>query len=157
MTELVLAKTPTGALVPADAPSAAFVQRLKTGAGLRGEFKRQRNPKFHRKVFALFQLAFDAWDAPALEYRGQQVAKNFDRFRRDLTILAGHYEAVTNLRGEVRLEAKSLSFANMDEDEFAEVYRGILNVVWERVLRDRGYASAGEVDRVVDELLRFES
>ncbi len=156
MSELVLCKTPTGALIPADGPSAAFVQRLKVGAGLRGEFKRQRNPKFHRKVFALFQLAFDLWDAPALEWRGQPVAKNFDRFRRDLTILAGHYEAVTTLRGEVRLEAKSLSFANMDEDEFEGVFRSILATVWEKVLRAKGYESTAEVERVVAELLRFE-
>lgn len=156
MTDLVLQKTPSGALAPADGPSAEFIQRLKVGAGLRGEFKRQRNPKFHRKAFALFQLAFDVWDAPSLEYRGQPVAKNLDRFRRDLTILAGHYEAVTNLRGEVRLEAKSISFASMGEDEFEQVYRSILTVVWEKVLRDKGYSSAEAVDHVVAELLRFE-
>lgn len=156
MTELLLRRTPSGALAPADGPSAEFIQRLKIGAGLRGEFKRQRNPRFHRKVFALFQLAFDLWEAPALEYRGQPVAKSFDRFRKDLTILAGHYEAVTTLRGEVRLEPKRLNFANMGEEEFEAVFRGVLGVVWERVLKDRGYSSTDEVDRVVEELLRFE-
>jgi len=156
MTELVLTRTPSGALVPADAPSAEFVQKLKVGSGLKGEFKRQRNPRFHRKVFALFQLAYDIWDAPVLEYRGQPVAKNFDRFRRDLTILAGHYEAATNLRGEVRLEAKSLSFGAMDDEEFSEVYTSILTVVWERVLKAHGYKSAAEVDHIVENLLRFE-
>jgi hypothetical protein len=157
MTELVLTKTPTGALVPADGPSAEFIQKLKIGAGLRGEFKRQRNIRFHRKMFALFNFAFDMWGAPELEYKGHPVAKSLDRFRRDLTILAGHYEAVTNLRGEVRLEAKSLSFSNMDEAEFETVYSSILKVVWERVLRAHGYGSAAEVDRIVEELLRFEA
>jgi hypothetical protein len=157
MTELVLTRTPSGALAPADGPSAEFVQKLKAGAGLRGEFKRQRNPKFHRKAMALLTFAYDLWDAPELEYNGQPVAKAFDRFRKDLTILAGHYEAVTNLKGEVRLEAKSLSFANMGEDEFAAVYAGILNVVWERVLKAKGYKSAAEVDHIVENLLRFES
>lgn len=157
MSELVLTKTPAGALIPADAPSAEFVQKLKVGSGLRGEFKRQRNPRFHRKVFALFQLAYDIWDAPVLEYRGQPVAKNFDRFRRDLTILAGHYEAATNLRGEVRLEAKSLSFGSMDDDEFGKVYASLLNVVWDRVLKAYGYTSTAQVDHIVENLLRFES
>jgi hypothetical protein len=156
MTELVLTRTPSGALVPADAPSAEFVQKLKVGSGLKGEFKRQRNPRFHRKVMALFQLAYDIWDAPVLEYRGQPVAKEFNRFRKDLTILAGHYEAATNLRGEVRLEAKSLSFGAMDDEEFAKVYASILNVVWERVLKAHGYATAAQVDDVVERLLRFE-
>lgn len=157
MTELVLTRSPSGALVPADAPSAEFIARLKVGAGLRGEFKRQRNPKFHRKAFALLQFAFDLWDAPALEYQGQPVEKNFDRFRRDIVILAGFFKQTVNLRGDVRLEAESLSFANMDEDRFSEVYAAILNVVWTRVLKSKGYGTAAEVDRVVAELLRFES
>ena len=54
MSELVLTKTPAGSLAPADAPSAEYIQRMKVGAGVRGEFKRQRNPRFHRKAFALF-------------------------------------------------------------------------------------------------------
>ena len=157
MTELVLTRTPAGALAPADAPSAEYIQKLKAGASIRGEFKRQRNPRFHRKAFALFNLAFDVWDAPELEYKGQPVAKDFNRFRKDLTILAGHYEAVTNLRGEVRLEAKSLNFSNMPEDEFATVYKAILAVVWDRVLRSRGYNSADEVDSIVENLLRFDA
>lgn len=156
MTDLVLTKAPSGALLPADSAAQEYIARLKVGQALHGKFTRQRNPRFHRKAFALFKLAFDAWDSPALEYRGQPVAKDFDRFRRDLTILAGHYEAVTNLRGEIRLEAKSLSFGAMDDDEFAEVYRGILNVVWSKVLRDCGYARPEDVERVVEELLRFE-
>lgn len=156
MTELVLQKTPSGALAPADAATADFVARLKLGAGLKGDFKRQRNVRFHRKAMALFTIAFDLWDAPQLEYRGQPVAKSFNRFRKDLTILAGHYEAVTNLRGEVRLEAKSLSFSNMDDTEFETVYRDVLNVAWDRVLKGRGYLSAADVDRAVEELLRFE-
>ena len=157
MSELVLTKTPAGALAPADAPSAEYVQRMKIGAGIHGSFKRQRNPRFHRKAFALFAFAYDLWDAPELEYKGQPVAKNFDRFRRDLTILAGHYDAVTNLRGEVRLEAKSLSFGSMGEEEFGQVYASVLNVAFERVLKAKGYGSADEVDRIVDELARFDS
>jgi Protein of unknown function (DUF1367) len=156
MSELVLMKTPAGAMVPADAPSLEFVQKLRIGGQVRGEFKRQRNPRFHRKVMALFKFAFDLWDAPVLEYKGQPVAKSFERFRKDLTVLAGHYEAVTNLRGEVRLEAKSLSFASMDEAEFGEVFKGILGVVWDRVLRSKGYESPERVEMLLEELLRFE-
>jgi hypothetical protein len=157
MTDLVLTKTPAGSLAPADGPSAEYIQKMKIGAGVRGEFKRQRNPRFHRKAFALFAFAYDLWDAPQLEYKGQPVAKNFDRFRRDLTIIAGHYEAATNLRGEVRLEAKSLSFGSMGEEEFGQVYKSILDVVFDRVLKSKGYTSAHEVDRIVDELARFDS
>jgi Protein of unknown function (DUF1367) len=156
MTELVLTKTPTGALVPADSTTTEFLAKLRVGAGLKGDFKRQRNPRFHRKAFALFKLAFDMWEAPELEYQGQPVAKDFDQFRKDLTILAGHYSATVNLRGEVRLRAKSLNFANMDDTEFERVYRSILDAVWTRVLASKGYSSAAVVDSIVEELLRFD-
>ena len=156
MTKLMLMKTATGALVPADAETAEYLAKLKAGAGVGGDFKRQRNIRFHKKVFSLFKLAFDAWDAPEVSYRGQQVHKEFDRFRKDLTVLAGHYEAVTNLRGEVRLEAKSLNFANMDDVEFEKVYKSILTVIWEKVLRDCGYGSVADIDRVIQQLERYE-
>ena len=156
MTELMLTKTPGGTLAPADGPSADYIAKMRLGAGLRGEFKRARSIPKHRRMWVLFTFAFDMWDAPQLEYNGQQVAKSLDRFRKDVTILAGYYEAVTNLRGEVRLEAKSLSFANMEQDEFDAVYRAVLTVVWDRILKAKGYADPAAVDAIVDELLRFE-
>ena len=149
-------KTLSGALAPADSETAAFLARLKLGQGLRAEVKRARNILFHRRMFALLNFAFDLWDCPALEYQGQPVAKNFDRFRKDITILAGFFDAVTNLRGEVRLEAKSLAFHNMGEEEFERVYKAVLGVVWDRILRSKGYESPEKVDAIVQELLRFE-
>jgi predicted nucleotide-binding protein (sugar kinase/HSP70/actin superfamily) len=149
-------KTLSGTLAPADSETAAYVARLKFGQGLRAEVKRARNILFHRRMFALLNFAFDLWDCPALEYQGQAVAKNFDRFRKDITILAGFFDAVTNLRGEVRLEAKSLAFHNMGEEEFERVYKAVLGVVWDRILRSKGYESPEKVDAIVQELLRFE-
>ena len=149
-------KTLSGALAPADSETAAFLARLKLGQGLRAEVKRARNILFHRRMFALLNFAFDLWDCHALEYLGQPVAKSFDRFRKDITVLAGFYEAVTNLRGEVRLEAKSLAFHNMGDEEFERAYKAVLGVVWDRILRSKGYESPEKVDAIVQELLRFE-
>jgi hypothetical protein len=70
--------------------------------------------------------------------------------------IAGFFDAVTNLRGEVRLEAKSLAFHNMGEEEFERVYKAVLGVVWDRILRSKGYESPEKVDAIVQELLRFE-
>ena len=157
MTELALMRTPAGALAPADGPTADYVSKLTVGKRLHGKFTKQRNPKFHAKVFALFTFAFEIWDAPDVTYRGQRVEKEFERFRKDLTILAGHYETSVRLDGTVRLEAKSLAFGNMDDDEFGAVFRGLLDVVWKKVLKDRGYESAEYVEKLVDELLSFDS
>ena len=156
MTELVVIKTLGGALAPADPQTAEFVSKLKLGQGLRADFKRMRDVMKHRRGFALLHFAFEHWDAPQLEYEGLPVVKTFDRFRKDLTILAGHWTSTVNLRGEVRLEAKSLSFGNMDDTEFEQVYRDLLTAVWERIFRSKGYADPAAVDAIVDQLLRFE-
>lgn len=149
-------KTTSGSLAPADSETVAYLATLKFGQGVRAEVKRARDIQKHRRMFALFNFAFDLWDTPQLEYEGQQVAKNFDRFRKDVTILAGFYDAVTNLRGEVRLEAKSLAFHNMGEEEFQKAYKAVLGVVWDRILKAKGYSSPEKVDEIVQELLRFE-
>ena len=157
MTDLVLMKTASGTLAPCDPEGAAYVSKMKLGQGIHGQFRKVRDLVHHRRMFALFGLAFDSWEPAVLEYKGQPVAKEFDRFRKDLTILAGHYNAVTSINGEVRLEAKSLSFGSMDDTEFETVYKSVLDATWKHVLGKMwGYTSPTNVDRVVNELLRFE-
>jgi hypothetical protein len=110
-------------------------------------------------MFALFKLAFDAWEPEGEEneYKGQPIAKDFDRFRKDITILAGFFHPVFNVRGETRLEAESLSFGSMSESRFGEVFKAVLNVVWERVLKRQVYQDEAHVERIIEELLRFEA
>ena len=150
-------KSPSGALVPASEEAGEMLRKIKAGSPVFVEVKRIRNYKFLKKAFALFKLAFDVWEpVTPLEYQGLPVAKDFDRFRKDMTILAGFYKAVYNARGEVRLEAESLSFAAMDEERFETVFRAVLTVVWNRVLKAAGYATEDEVERVINELMRFD-
>lgn len=138
MMDMVLVKTTNGALMPADEEASGLLRKIKAGTALSVKIKRIRNYKFLKKMFALFKLAFDAWEpVTPLEYKGLPVAKAFDRFRKDMTILAGFYKAVYNVRGEVRLEAESLSFAAMSEERFEMVFRAVLSVVWDRVLKGR--------------------
>ena len=73
-----------------------------------------------------------------------------------MTILAGFYETVVNFKNEVRVEAKSLSFGSMKEEEFQRVYKGILDVIWTRILKSKGYETPEKVDEYVHKLLQFE-
>lgn len=145
-------------LVPFDPKAEEFIKSLKAGEAIWLEVRRVRNPRFHRKFFALLGLAFDAWEPgdAATQYKGQAIAKNADRFREDVLILAGHFDATYNINGDLRLRAKSISFASMDNDEFETVYRDVLNVVWDKVLRNARFNSKEEVDAVVNQLLSFE-
>jgi len=71
-----------------------------------------------------------------LQVSGINPEKNFDRFRKDIAILAGFYEATFRLNGDVRLEAKSISFHSMSEDEFEELYTKTIDVIVKHVLNN---------------------
>jgi hypothetical protein len=152
MKELVLTKAPGGALIPADPQAAEYIAKLKLGAAVRAQVKQQRNPRFHRKYFALLNLAFDTWEPTEATYKGQRVGKNFDQFRNDVIVLAGFYEMAVNLKGETRLTAKSISFANMDKSEFDDLYNATCNVILQRILTNY---SRDDLDAVIDRLMGF--
>ena len=151
MADLALIKTHAG-LIPATEADAEAVKKYRLGEVVHGSFKRVRNPKFHRKFFSLLSVGFDAWEPPEREYKGLPVQKNFERFRKDVSISAGYYEVVSNLRGEVRAEAKSMSFASMDEQEFAELYSKVADVILQKILTNY---TREDLDDVVENVLRF--
>lgn len=152
----VFAKGQGNTLVPVDPAAEQFVASLKLGAGAALEAKRVRNVKFHRKFFALLGLAFDVWEPTGEKtWKGEPIRKNFERFREDILIMAGHYDVSYGLDGSVKFSAKSISFANCDESEFEPVYQGVLDVVWDRILREAHFRSRAEVESVVNQLMAY--
>ena len=152
MTEIVLMKV-SNILVPHDEAAAAFIEKMKAGELTHADFKRVRNYKFHKKYFALVQFAFEHWEpGDGLTYRGMPVIKNKERFRKDVAILAGFFDSTVNIKGEVRLEAKSISFAQMDEIEFEQLYNATVDVILSRILKN--YTRA-DLDNVINQLLAF--
>lgn len=113
-----------------------------------------RNYRFHKKFFALLTVGFEAWH-PALEHNGLKVQKDFERFREDVTILAGYYTRTWGLDGRMRLDAQSISFAHMEEPEFEKLYSRVIDVLLDKVLTN--YKSREEVDAVVMRILEFDS
>jgi hypothetical protein len=152
MTAIVLMKAPNGALVPADPQATEYIASLKLGAAVRAEVKRMRNYKFHKKLFALLQFAFDTWEPTDATYKGQIVEKNFDQFRNDVTVLAGFFETTITLKGEVRVVAKSISFGSMSQDDFDKLYSAVCNVVLAKILKNY---DREQLDAVMDQLTGF--
>lgn len=152
----VFAKGHGDTLVAADHYAEEFVRSLKFGAGASIEVKRARNVRFHRKFFSLLNLAYDTWE-PCGEklHKGEPISKNFERFREDILILAGHYEASYGVDGSVKLNAKSIAFANCDEDAFKQIYKSVLDVVWDRIFRDAGFRSEAEIENIVSQLMNY--
>lgn len=61
--ELQLIKHHTGILIPATPETSDILQsKIKLGDVLVAEFKRVRNPAFHRRFFALLNLGFEYWE-----------------------------------------------------------------------------------------------
>lgn len=141
-----------GILVPVDDEAAAELQKIKTGTVVSVEVKRVRNYQFLKKFFALLNLAFDAWEPAVTEFKGEPIKKNFDRFRNDITVLAGYYEATVNMRGDVRMVAKSISFGSMDQSEFDKLYSAVIDVILQRILTNY---TRDDLDEVIDRVLRF--
>jgi len=128
---------------------------LEAGEFCQIEFVIPRNAKFHRKFFALLNFAFDAWEPNRKRktYKGRPVMKNFDQFREDILILAGFSEQTFDLRGNMKLKAKSISFANMDDIEFESVYSAVIDVILVNVLST--YAGREELDDVINQAMSF--
>lgn len=152
MTEILLTKTPQGALIPVDEASREVVAKWKLGQGVRVQAKKIRNYKFHKKFFGMLDLGFDAFEPPDMQYKGLPVIKNRKRFRKDCIIAAGFYDLVADLNGNAHAEAHSISFANMDDTEFELVYSAVADVLLQKVLRN--YTRA-DLDSVVERLMSF--
>jgi len=140
-------------LAPEDPVTREWFDKLKLGQGVSGEFRKVRNVAFHRKYFALLNVGYDNWEPGAIDSKYGIPQKNFNRFRADVTILAGFYDITIRLDGSARVEPKSISFASMDEDEFAQLYSATIDVLLKYVY-DRNM-DAESLDKLVNEYLNF--
>lgn len=131
--------------------------RFRTGATIACDVREERNYKFLQKYMVMVKFLFDIWEEtmPRQQWRGQEVRANIDRFRGDLTILTGRCDATYNVRGEVRLEPHSVSFASMGEEEFEQLFSETINVALAKVL-NRPDLDEARVRQIVDQLLHFD-
>ncbi|MCM1128979.1 MAG: DUF1367 family protein [Alistipes senegalensis] len=152
MPELLLQKATGTSLIAADEKSFEWLQKKKTGQTFRARVSEMRNLQFQRKYFALLNYAFDAWEPEQKLYKGIPVAKNFDQFRADITILAGFYETAIRLDGSIRITPKSIAFSNMGEEEFSRLYSSVIDVLLQRIFINQTRA---EVENVVNNILAY--
>lgn len=152
MHEIVVAKDHSGALVPQDAQSAALIARYPVGAGFTVGIREHNNPKFHRKLMALLQHAYDIWQPREIYYQGQRVGKRFDQFRKEVTILAGYYHASPGINGALRLTAMSLNFSSMEQAEREALYSDVIDVVLKHILTNY---SKQDIENVLAQTMAF--
>ena len=134
-----------GILSPATDMDAETMTKFKSGIMYPVEIKNARNPKFHGKVFAFFNFCFSHWCSEN-KYMNEQG--QFDVFRANMTVLAGYYDTYYSIAGEARVEAKSLSYGAMTQDEFEKLYSSLISVAMRKIF-------SGSDDEVYNKLVGF--
>lgn len=189
MAEIFLCKQGK-ALIPYTDSDAEAVSKLKNEQIYKADIVAPRNLQFHRKLFALLNLAYEYWqpDSMVSEVEKQTVSnlkkymahhgvtseaidalcygflqhleshrqeydtgKDFETFREYVTVKAGFFQTVVTPSG-LRKVPKSISFAKMDEADFSNYYRQVLNVCWQLCLH-RVFENQ---QQLAEQLLRFE-
>lgn len=151
------------ALTPHGPQAEEWLKKIKNGQQVQADVVRPRNVQFHRKFFALLHLGYDNWEPPEIPPESLRAAKlppgimpqkDFDEWRKDIIILCGHYKVVYRGKGEeFRLVAKSISFANMEQEEFDRLYNKAINVLIQNAFTQD--LTPGEIDNMVNQYLDF--
>ena len=128
-------KSAGGVFVPLDDEQAETLKKFRNGEQYEIEIKLSRNPQFHRKVFAFFKFCFDHWSADKTEWQFQDEQAQFDTFRKNLTVLAGYFDKTYTIKGDVRIEPKSLAYGNMEQDEFERCYQALITAAIKNIFQ----------------------
>ena len=115
--EIYLKRTQSG-LVPLYDSDMEAIKKLRFGDEVKAVITKPRNYNFHKRFFALLNMAFE----------NQDQYNSFDVFRPIMIMKAGFYTPVETDKGLVFLP-KSISFAKMDEVEFQELYSAMVDQV----------------------------
>lgn len=154
MPKITLTKIQGDCFLAGDPATAEYCRKIKIGENIHGDFTRQRNAGFHRKLFALFNLAFEYFEPAEIDTKWGKPEKNFDTFRKNLAILAGYGHPVFNIDGSFKMKADSLSFGSMDQDTFDELYSAVINVIMARIpVLDK--MTEDEINELVEKVLMF--
>jgi hypothetical protein len=119
--EIFVRNTLTG-LIPLYPSDFDEKRKLKLGRDYKANIVLPRNLGFHKKFFALFNVA----------YQNTKLDMSEKAYRHYLTIKAGYFTAYTTPKG-VFYEPDSISFDSMEQDEFEVFYQRFLDKVVEEI------------------------
>jgi len=155
-TDILVQRGPGNTLIPFGEDGVKAIQSLTRGQTVKASITKPRNPKFLRKFFSLVNFGFDYWEPEPIEWQGIQAEKSFPVFREQVTILAGYRDVTHNLDGSVKVVAKSISFASMEEDEFEKLYKAVFNVIWRMVICKVNGFTEELMENTLNQLLEYD-
>lgn len=122
--ELHLIRTSLGLQASTD-EDYELLKKIPIGKEVKANVTQPRNPRFHRKFFALIRAA---WDCITEQQRTN--LRSVEAFREQLLITSGFSEPLFDIAGNKFMErAKSISFSKMDEAQFSDVYSKVLDTI----------------------------
>jgi len=139
-------------LIPANEEDWEAHNRFKLGALVKGEFTETRNAAFNRKFHAMLNVGYEAFEPAEINCKYGIPEKNREQFRKDVTIKAGYYILTARIDGTYAVEAKSIKFGRMKQDEFEKLYSNVANVLLGSVLTNY---TKDDLDNVVNQILGF--
>ena len=107
----LLAVKRLGGLQPIDAAGESAMRKIGIGDVVAVEVKRPRNARFHRKFFGMLQIVL----------ANQEHYRSLDDLLDVCKLRTGHCRTIETRQGPVRIP-QSISFAAMDDAEFADFY-----------------------------------
>lgn len=137
-----LRKRSDGTLEAASEKDEHFLANLKYGEEVCADFKKSRNPKFHRKYFALLNLGFE----------NQDKYDEFEDFRTEVKLKTGFYKPHVTTKGIIIYVPKSIAFDKMDDLEFFELFSKTIDVILKYFIIGSTHE---EINRQVDNVLAF--
>ncbi|WP_370372947.1 DUF1367 family protein [Henriciella pelagia] len=138
--EVWIKRTKLGTIMPANSQSEQELSKLPVGEWHLAVIRKPRNVKHHRKWMALLQVCFPH----------QDMWPTFDSFRKAIQVVLGHGEVIEAKDGRKYIEAASISFAKMDQDEFEQFYERGVKLVLEKILPG---VDRADLDAQVHEIL----
>lgn len=115
----ILLKNTGKGLIPVYDSDLESINKLKKDEVYSFEVKLERNYQFHKKFMALCKIGCE---------NSKSVEMPFDAYRKFATIKAGYADIYKTPKG-IYVEAKSISFSSMKEEEFQEVYNRVLEFI----------------------------
>jgi hypothetical protein len=113
-----------GRLEPADERARETLARVKDGDYVLVDVKRLRNPRHHRKMFALLNLIFE----------NQSRYHSIDDMLGAIKVFLGHTRTVRMRDGREFVLPKSIAFDKMDQTEFEVFYARVIDCVISEII-----------------------
>lgn len=104
-----------------------MAKKPKEGEEYSCEIKFVRNYQFHKKFFALIKIGCE---------NSKHVSMPLDTYRKYALIKSGYFTLYHTPKGKF-IEAESISFENMTQEKFEEVFSRVLDFVIQDIDADK--------------------